>query len=115
MNRIILSGRLTKDPAEASTANGTKLCRFSLAVDRRYKSANGDKVTDFFDCTAWRTTAELCLKYLVKGNKVLVEGELQTREYEARDGSKRKATDILVENVEFLTPKGQEQPAKPHK
>ena len=106
MNKIILMGRLTRDPevrysqGESSLAIG----RFSLAVDRRFKR-QGEADADFFNCTAWRAMAETIARYTKKGNKVAVTGSIQLRNYEDNQGVKRTAVDIIVQDIEFLTPK----------
>lgn len=103
MNKVFLIGNLTKDPEMRSTQSGVAVCNFSLAVNRRFKKENGEQETDFLNVVAWRQLAELCSKYLAKGRKVAVAGSIQTRTYEAKDGSKRTAWDIVAEEVEFLT------------
>lgn len=109
MNKVILIGNLTKDPEVRTTNNGTYVTTFSIAVNRKYKAQDGGQITDFFDIVAWRQLAELCGKYLEKGCKVGIVGELQTRSYEAKDGTKRYVTEIVAGAVEFLTPKGSVQ------
>ena len=105
MNRVILIGNLTRDPELSETPNGVPVCRFSIAVSRDYANANGTRETDFFNITVWRGRAENCGKYLKKGNKVAVIGSIQNRSYEDKDGIKRNVTDIIANDVEFLTPK----------
>ena len=95
-------GNLTKPPELRTTPNNVNVCTFSIAVNRRY-SKQGEKTTDFFNIVAWRTLADVCAKYLDKGKKVAVSGELQTRSYEAKDGSKRYITEIVADEVEFLS------------
>lgn len=109
MNKVILIGNLTKDPEVRTTNNGTYVTTFSIAVNRKYKAQDGSQITDFFDIVAWRQLAELCGKYLEKGRKVGIVGELQTRSYESKDGTKRCVTEIVASEVEFLTPKGSVQ------
>ncbi len=106
MNKVILIGNLTRDPELSETPNGVAVCRFSIAVSRDYSSSDGTRETDFFNITVWRGRAEVCGKYLRKGNKVAVVGSLQNRSYEDKDGIKRNVTDIVASEVEFLTPKG---------
>jgi len=106
MNKVILVGNLTRDPELSETPSGVAVCRFAIAVSRDYASADGTRETDFFNITVWRGRAENCGKYLKKGNKVAVVGSLQTRSYEDKDGIKRNVTDIVANEVEFLTPKG---------
>ena len=104
LNRIVLIGRLTKDPELRYTQNGTAVCTFTMAVDRPYK-ADGQKQTDFLDIVVWRQQGESCANYLSKGKLVAVDGSLQTRTYETKDGSKRKAYEVVADNVRFLSPK----------
>ena len=106
MNKVILIGNLTRDPELSETPNGVAVCRFSIAVSRDYSNSDGTRETDFFNVTVWRGRAEVCGKYLIKGNKVAVVGSLQNRSYEDKDGIKRNVTDIVASEVEFLTPKG---------
>lgn len=104
MNKVYLIGNLTRDPEMRSTSSGIPVCNFSIAVNRRFKNAQtGQQETDFFNIVAWRQLAELCGRYLAKGRKVAVSGSIQTRSYEAQDGSKRTAFDIVADEVEFLS------------
>ncbi len=105
MNKVILIGNLTRDPELSDTANGVAVCRFSVAVSRDYANSDGTRETDFFNVTVWRGRAENCGKYLKKGNKVGIVGNLQNRSYEDRNGEKRTITEIIASEVEFLTPK----------
>lgn len=109
MNKVILIGNLTRDPELTETPNGVAVCRFSIAVSRDYASANGTRETDFFNITVWRGRAENCGKYLKKGNKVAIVGSLQNRSYEDKDGIKRNVTDVIANEVEFLTPKNSDR------
>ncbi len=106
MNKVILIGNLTRDPELTETPSGVAVCRFSIAVSRDYANADGTRETDFFNITVWRGRAENCGKYLKKGNKVAIVGSLQNRSYEDKDGIKRNVTDVVANEVEFLTPKG---------
>lgn len=108
MNKVFLIGNLTKDPEIRSTQSGVAVCNFTIAVNRRFKNANGQQETDYLNIIAWRQLAELCSKYLAKGRKVAVTGSIQARTYEAKDGSKRTAWDIVADEVEFLTPQNQQ-------
>ena len=108
MNKVFLIGNLTRDPEMRSTQSGVPICNFSIAVNRRFKNANGEQETDFLNVIAWRQLAELCAKYLAKGRKVAVTESIQTRTYEAKDGSKRTAWDIVADEVEFLSPQNQQ-------
>jgi len=105
LNRIILIGRLTKDPELRYTPNGVAVASFSLAVERARKNAKGEKETDFFEVVAWRQLGELCANYLSKGKLAAVDGELHMRTYESQDGQKRKAVEVVADNVRFLSPK----------
>ena len=102
MNKVYLIGNLTRDPEMRSTSTGIPVCNFSIAVNRR-KRADGQQETDFFNIVTWHQLAELCSRYLAKGRKVAVSGSIQTRTYEAQDGSKRSAFDIVADEVEFLS------------
>ena len=106
MNKVILVGNLTRDPELTETTSGIPVCRFAIAVSRDYANSEGNRETDFFNITVWRGRAEVCGKYLKKGNKVAIVGSIQTRSYEDKDGIKRTVTDIVANEVEFLTPKG---------
>lgn len=101
MNKVILIGYMAADPEYATTQNGTARCNLRIAVQRRFADAQGNRVSDFFNVICWRQTAEFAAKYLEKGRKVAVEGSLQTRSYDAQDGSKRYVTEIIADNVEF--------------
>ena len=105
MNKVILVGNLTRDPELTETPSGVAVCRFAIAVSRDYANADGNRETDFFNITVWRGRAENCGKYLKKGNKVAIVGSLQNRSYEDKDGIKRNVTDVVANEVEFLTPK----------
>lgn len=106
MNKVFLIGNLTREPESNTTASGIQMCRFSIAVGRRFKNAEGENETDFFNIIAWRGLADTCGKYLHKGSKVAIVGSLQTRSYDAEDGTKKYVTEVVAEEVEFLTPKG---------
>lgn len=106
MNKVILVGNLTRDPELSETPSGIAVCRFSIAVSRDYANAEGNRETDFFNITVWRSRAENCGKYLKKGNKVAIVGSLQNRSYDDKDGNKRYVTDVVANEVEFLTPRG---------
>ena len=101
LNKIILMGRLTRDPELRRTQSGTAVTSFSLAVDRDFKSQGGDKETDFIDIVAWRNTAEFVSKYFTKGRLAVVEGRLQIRDWTDRDGGKRRSAEVIAENVYF--------------
>ena len=103
MNKVYLIGNLTRDPELAETNSGIKVCRFAIAVNRNYSSSDGERQTDFFNITVWRTQAENCGRYLKKGSKVAIVGSLQNRSYEDKEGVKRNVTDIVANEVEFLS------------
>lgn len=103
MNHVTIIGNLTKAPDMRQTTSGKNVCSFTVAVNRRFKDAQGNAVTDFFNVVAWGKLAELCGRYLDKGRKCCVMGELQNRSYETKDGTKRTITEIVAEQVEFLT------------
>ena len=102
LNRIILMGRLTRDPELRHTGNGTAVASFSLAVDRDFRDkASGQKATDFIDVVAWRQTGEFVAKYFQKGRMAVVEGRLQMRDWQDRDGNKRRTAEVVADNVYF--------------
>ncbi len=101
LNKIIIMGRLTRDPELRRTQSGTAVTSFSLAVDRDFKSQSGEKETDFIDVVAWRSTAEFVSKYFSKGRMAVVEGRLQLRDWTDRDGGKRRSAEVVAENVYF--------------
>ena len=103
MNKVILIGNLTRDPDYGETQSGISFCNFSIAVNRPYSDSNGERQTDFFNIKTWREQADNCAKYLRKGSKVGVVGSLQTRTYEDNDGNKRNVTEIIANEVEFLS------------
>lgn len=105
MNRVILIGNLAADPELRKTQNDVSVCTFRLAVQRRFPNQQGVREADFFSCVAWRQTAELCAKFLTKGRKAGISGSIQNRSYDAQDGTKKYVTEVLVDEVEFLTPR----------
>ena len=102
MNKVILIGRLTKDPEVKNTASQATVCRFTLAVDRRFKDQNGQRQADFISCVAWRQTANFISSYFHKGSKIAVVGSIQTRTYDDQNGQKRYVTDVVVDEAEFV-------------
>jgi len=102
MNMAIIIGNLTKDPEAFTTQNGISRSTFTVAVQRRVKNKDGKYDADFLTVVAWRQTADFCNRYLAKGRKVAVEGQIQTRSYDAQDGSKRYVTEIIADHVEGL-------------
>ncbi len=102
LNRTILMGRLTRDPELRHTQSGTPVASFSLAVERDFKDkSSGEKVTDFLDVVAWRSTAEFVSRYFTKGRMMVVEGRLQSRRWEDRDGNKRTSIEVVADNCYF--------------
>lgn len=108
MNKAILIGNLTKDPDSRMTANGIAVCTFSIAINRKFTNQSGERQADFIPIVCWRGLAENCSKYLHRGSKVAVSGAIQTRTYEAQDGSKRYVTEVVADEVQFLDRVNQE-------
>ena len=102
MNKCIFIGNVVRDPELTATSTGINVCRFSIAVNRSTKSADGEHGVDFLNIVAWRGLGELCAKYLTKGRKVCIVGELQTFSYTTKEGEKRYSFNILAQDVEFL-------------
>ena len=102
MNRVILIGRLTRDPELRYTGNNTPVASFSLAVNRNFSNQNGVREADFINIVVWRKQAENCKNYLTQGSQVCVEGRIQTRSYDDQNGGKRYVTEVVADNVEFL-------------
>jgi len=102
LNRIVLIGRLTRDPELRYTSSGVAVASFSLAVDRAFSNQQGERETDFIDIVAWRKLAETVSGHLQKGRLVAVQGRLQIRSYETQDGQKRKAAEVVADDVRFL-------------
>ena len=101
LNKIIIMGRLTRDPELRRTGSGTAVTSFSLACDRDFKSQSGDKETDFIEVVAWKNTAEFVSKYFSKGRMAVVEGRLQIRDWTDKSGNKRTTAEVVAENVYF--------------
>lgn len=101
LNKIFIMGRLTRDPELRTTNSGTSVASFSLAVDRNYKGADGEKETDFIDCVAWRQTGEFAAKYFTKGRMTVVEGRLQIRPWTDKEGNNRRSAEVIVDNMYF--------------
>ena len=108
LNKIILMGRLARDPELKRTTSGTAVTSFSLAVDRDFKSQSGEKETDWIDCVAWRGTAETVCKYFTKGRMMIVVGRLQIRDWTDKDGNKRTTAEVVADNVYFADSKRSE-------
>ena len=109
MNLTILTGRLTKDVVLRKTASGTSVAEFTIAVQRDIPNAEGKKEADFIDCIAWKTKAEALEKYTHKGDKIGVTGSIQKRNYENKEGNKVYITEVIVDKIEFLENKKQEE------
>jgi single-strand DNA-binding protein len=105
INRVVLVGRLTKDPDLRYTPSGAAVARFTLAVNRTFSSASGEKETDFINCTVWRKQAENTANFLKKGSLAGVEGRIQTGSYEGQDGKRVYTTEVVADSVQFLEPK----------
>lgn len=112
MNRIILLGRLVKDPDVKVTTSGKTVCTFTLAVDRPFSGKDGKREADFINIQTWNKTAELIGNYVSKGQRLLVDGRLQIRSYDAKDGTKHWVTEVIANSVEFIERKAdvQKQP-----
>ena len=113
LNHIVTMGRLTADPIRRVTASGIPVTSFSIACDRDYKGADGEKATDFIDIVAWRNTAEFVSKYFTKGRMAVIDGRLQLRDWTDREGNKRRSAEIVANSVNFgdSKPQQQNQPA----
>lgn len=101
LNHITIMGRLTRDPELRRTGSGIAVASFTVAVDRDYKAEGQDRETDFIDCVAWRGTGEFVSKYFHKGSMIVVAGRLQVRNYTDKEGNKRRAAEIVADNVYF--------------
>lgn len=101
INNATLMGRLTADPELRTTPNGVSVTPFTVAVDRKYAPSGQERQTDFIDCVAWRQTADFITRYFHKGDLIAIEGEIQTRNFEDKNGNKRKAVEVVVSNVSF--------------
>lgn len=107
LNCAVIMGRLTADPELRTTPNGISVTSFSVAVDRSYQRAGEDRQTDFINVVAWRNTAEFVSRYFRKGSMIAVQGSIQTRNYEDRNGNKRTAFEIVADNVSFCGSKSE--------
>ena len=112
LNRIIIMGRLTKDPELRRTQSGNAVTSFTLAVDRDFKDQNGEKETDFIEVVAWRNTAEFICRYFGKGRMAVVEGRLQMRDWKDQNGNNRRAAEVIADNVYFGDSKREESYAE---
>ena len=112
LNKIVIMGRLTRDPELRRTQSGTPVTSFSLAVDRDFKSQSGDKETDFIDVVAWRNTAEFAAKYFTKGRMAIASGRLQIRDWQDNNGNQRRSAEGIADSIYFGDSKPQDaQPA----
>lgn len=107
LNRVVLIGRLTRDPELRYLPSGVAVANFTLAIDRNFKNAQGEKETDFIPCVVFRQLAELCANYLGKGKLAAVDGRIQVRTYNDKEGQKRWVTEVVADDVRFLSPKGE--------
>jgi single-strand DNA-binding protein len=110
LNKVIIMGRLTRDPELRRTQGGTAVTSFTMAVDRDFKSQSGEKETDFIDVVAWRNTGEFAAKYLAKGRMAAVEGRIQVRDWQDKDGNRRKSVEVVADNVYFADSKRDSKP-----
>lgn len=102
INRVVLVGRLARDPELRYTTNGTAVTTFTVAVDRRFTNQNGEREADFINIVTWKKLAEICANYLAKGRQVAIEGRIQTRSYDDKNGNRRWVTEVVADNVQFL-------------
>ena len=107
MNKVILVGNLTRDPEYRTTPSGASVCNFSIAVQRRFANQQGVREADFINCVAWRQQADFVHRFFTKGRRIGVVGSLQTRTYDAQDGSKRYVTEVVCDECEFVDSKPQ--------
>lgn len=106
MNKVVLVGRLARDPELRTTPSGVSVCNFTVACDRRY-TQNGERQADFINCIAWRQGGEFVARYFTKGNRIALEGSIQTRSWDDQNGNKRYATEVVVDHAEFAQSKGE--------
>jgi len=112
MNKAILIGNLTRDPEVRTTPSGVSCCSFTVACTRPYANQQGVREADFINCVAWRQTGDFISRFFSKGKKICVEGSIQTRTYDAQDGTKRYVTEVLVDKAEFVESRGSESRAR---
>ena len=108
LNRVVLVGRLTRDPELKYTGNGIAVANFNIACNRPFRNQQGEQETDFINCVVWRKPAENLANYMKKGNQIGVDGRVQTRSYEGQDGKMVYVTEVLAESIQFLESKGQQ-------
>ncbi len=109
MNKVMLVGNICKNPEQRTTQSGIPVTSFTVAVNRRFKNADGTQQTDYINCVAWRSTAEFIGKYFSKGMKIGIVGSIQSRSYDDKDGNRRYVTEVVVDEAEFVTSKGDKQ------
>ena len=109
INRVVLVGRLTRDPELRRTQNGTAVTSFTLAIDNRFKDENGDKTTSFIPCVVWNQQAENCVRFIHKGSLVGIEGRLNQRTYQNKEGNNVQVIEVMCDSVQYLDPKKQEE------
>lgn len=103
-------GNLTKDPELRHTQSGVPVCNFRIAVQRRYAEKDGTRKADFIECIAWRQAGEFVARHFIKGNRIGITGSIQTREYDDKNGNRQHVTEVIVDNAEFVAPRGQSAP-----
>ncbi len=113
INRVVLVGRLTKDPELKYTKNGVAMTRFTLAVNRPFKNQQGENEADFINCIAWRRQAENTATYVGKGSLIGIDGRIQTSNFEGQDGQRVFMTEVVADSVQFLEPRGASQQRQP--
>lgn len=106
MNRVVIVGRLTRDPDLRYTPNGVAVANFTVAANRPFKNQSGEQEADFINCVVWRNAAENLANYMKKGSLIGVDGRIQSRSYDDKDGKRVFITEVLAENIQFLEPKG---------
>jgi single-strand DNA-binding protein len=111
MNKATLLGRLTRDPELKHTQSGTAVCSFTIAIDRRFQKPGEEKQADFINCVAWEKRADLIAEHFHKGSRILAVGSIQTRKYDDKNGNKVTATEVVVDEIEFIDPKKEAAPA----
>jgi single-strand DNA-binding protein len=114
MNKCIIIGRLTKEPEVKTTSSSISVCKFTVAVDRKFKDANGERQADFINCVAWRQTANFISSYFHKGSKIAIVGIIQTRTYDDQNGQRQFVTEVVVDEAEFVESKANNAPTKPN-
>ncbi len=107
MNKVILVGRLTKDPELRATQSGINVCSFTVACDRRFQKAGEERQADFINCIAWRQQADFISKFFTKGMRIALDGSIQTRSWDDNDGNRRYATEVVVDHAEFAQSKNE--------